>query len=223
MWFWRASSCISPTAALAFAILCIINRKACAVNILVVDDHPLFREGVVQMLRTVLIGGELRAVATAEAGLAVAAGWADVIILDLSLPGMSGAEAVLAFRRACPDAKLCVLTASEDHRDIDATLRAGANAYFSKTLAPDALCQAVLRAMEGERVVDSASVSPPRQREILELLSQGLSNKEIALRSGIAETTVKTHISAIFTALGVVNRTQAVLAARRYGLTPGDS
>lgn len=197
-------------------------------NFLVVDDHPLFRDSVVQMLRTVLAGVEPRDAANAEAGLRLAAGWADVILLDLTLPGISGAEAVAAFRRACPDAKLFVLTASEDHRDVEATLRAGANAYFSKSMPPDQLCQAVLRALDGERIVaaggSGASALPlefsPRQREILELLCQGLSNKEIALRLSIADTTVKTHVSAIFVGLGVVNRTQAVLAARRFGLVP---
>jgi two-component system nitrate/nitrite response regulator NarL len=141
---------------------------------------------------------------------------------------MSGAEAVAAFRRACPDAKLFVLTASEDHRDVQATLRAGANAYFSKAMPPDELCQAVLRALDGERIVaagssGASSMTPdlsPRQREILELLCQGLSNKEIALRLDISDTTVKTHVSAIFVGLGVVNRTQAVLAARRFGVLP---
>jgi DNA-binding NarL/FixJ family response regulator len=197
-------------------------------NCLIVDDHPLFRDSVVQMLRTVLAGVELRDAANAEAGLRLAAGWADAILLDLTLPGMSGAEAVAAFRCACPDAKLFVLTASEDHRDVEATLRAGANAYFSKSMPPDQLCQAVLRAIDGECVVvargNGASVLPldlsPRQREILELLCQGLSNKEIASRLGIIDTTVKTHVSAIFIGLGVVNRTQAVLAARRFGLAP---
>ena len=197
-------------------------------NFLVVDDHPLFRDSVVQMLRTVLAGAELRDAASTETGLRLAAGWADVILIDLTLPGMSGAEAVAAFRRACPDAKLFVLTASEDHRDIDATLRAGANAYFGKAMPPDQLCQAVLRALDGERIVAAGgtgadAVLPeisPRQREILELLCKGLSNKEIALRLNIADTTVKTHVSAVFIGLGVVNRTQAVLAARRYGLVP---
>jgi two-component system nitrate/nitrite response regulator NarL len=198
-------------------------------NCLVVDDHPLFRDSVVQMLRTLLAGAELRDAANAETGLRIGSGWADAILLDLTLPGMSGAEAVAAFRRACPDAKLFVLTASEDHRDVQATLRAGADAYFSKAMSPDQLGQAVLRAIDGECVVASAgrkgvSSLPvefsPRQREILELLCQGLSNKEIALRLGIADTTVKTHVSAIFIGLGVVNRTQAVLAARRFGLLP---
>jgi two-component system nitrate/nitrite response regulator NarL len=197
-------------------------------NCLVVDDHPLFRDSVVQMLRTVLIGAELRDAANAETGLRIGSGWADVILLDLTLPGMSGAEAVAAFRRACPDAKLFVLTASEDHRDVQATLRAGADAYFSKAMPPDQLCQAVLRAIDGECVVvargGGAGALPlefsPRQREILELLCQGLSNKEIALRLDIADTTVKTHVSAIFIGLGVVNRTQAVLAARRFGFLP---
>jgi two-component system nitrate/nitrite response regulator NarL len=197
-------------------------------NFLVVDDHPLFRDSAVQMLRTSLAGAELRDATNAESGLRLAAGWADAILLDLTLPGISGAEAVAAFRRACPDAKLFVLTASEDHRDVQATLRAGANAYFSKAMPPDELCQAVLRALDGERIVaagssGASSMTPdlsPRQREILELLCQGLSNKEIALRLDISDTTVKTHVSAIFVGLGVVNRTQAVLAARRFGVLP---
>jgi len=197
-------------------------------NILVVDDHPLFRDSAVQMLRTALPGVELRDAPSAEVGLRLATGWADLILLDLTLPGMSGAEAVSAFRRTCPNAKLFVLTASEDHRDIEATLRCGADAYFGKAMSPDQLCQAVLRAIDGERIVAGGATGTgalthkfsPRQCEILELLCKGLSNKEIALRLNISDTTVKTHVSAIFIGLGVVNRTQAVLAARRYSLVP---
>lgn len=202
-------------------------------RLLIIDDHPLFREGVAQMLRAVWPQAEVLCAGNAEAGLALARNGADLILLDMSLPGMAGAEALAAIRRQHPEIPVAVLTASEDRRDREASMRAGARAYINKATSPEALLDTVTRVIAGETVLPSTSraaslaAAPagltPRQREILDLICRGHPNKEIALRLNLAETTVKTHVTAIFQALQVVNRTQAVVAARRYGWVAPDS
>lgn len=145
---------------------------------------------------------------------------------------MNGAEAISAFCRALPSAGLVAVSASEDRRDAMAALRAGAKAFVSKAVSTEILGELLLRVLEGKvqrpewitpagrADVDdeSSTLLMPRQREMLALLAQGHSNKEIGLRLVVAEITVKMHVSAIFRALNVANRTQAVLVARRLGV-----
>jgi DNA-binding NarL/FixJ family response regulator len=130
---------------------------------------------------------------------------------------------------------LVAVSASEDRRDAMAAFRAGALAFVSKAASTDTLADVLRRACGGELKapawVTPAGFTPlaeapmpeltPRQLEILALLCQGHPNKEIGLRLGLAEVTVKMHVSSVFRALGVANRTQAVLAARRLGLHAG--
>jgi len=195
-------------------------------RLIVVDDHPLFREGIVQVLRTEWPQAEVLCADNALAGATMASRGADLVLLDLDLPGVGGAEAVGALCRASPGIPVAVLTASDDRRDIEAAMRLGARCFINKATPPEELLAIVSRVLAGEVVAPSrpeiaAGVSrelTPRQREILSLICQGQPNKEIALRLTLSETTVKTHVTAIFHALGVVNRPQAVLAARRYGL-----
>jgi len=171
---------------------------------------------------------------SAEEGLKRIATLRDVrlVVLDPGLPGMNGAEAIAAFSRACPAAPLIAVSASEDRRDAMAALRAGARVFVSKAVPTETLGSLLQRVASGaldkqewitptgvNSTEDEPSLSlTPRQREILSLLAQGHSNKEIGLRLELAEITVKMHVSAIFRALNVANRTQAVLVARRLGL-----
>ena len=195
--------------------------------IIVIDDHPLFCNGVVQMVRTACPQIEVECASSAEQGLGLARRGADLILLDLSLPGLEGSEAFAMLRRQCPDVPIAILTASDNRHDMEAAMAAGARAFLRKSDPPEELLNAILRILAGETVCSDKSHNAlpaglpvhltPRQREILHLLCRGHPNKEIALQLGLAETTVKTHITAIFQALGVVNRTQAVLAVRRHG------
>jgi DNA-binding NarL/FixJ family response regulator len=204
---------------------------------LVVEDHPLYREALSQLLGRIFTAGEVSVAATAEDGLKAAAGnpGLRVILLDPGLPGINGVEAIVAFRRQCPDAALIAVSASEDRRDALAAFRAGALAFVSKAASTEVLADIVRRAAAGE-LRESAWVTPAgsaavseapmpeltqRQVEVLALLCQGHPNKEIGLRLNLAEVTVKMHVSSLFRALGVANRTQAVLEARRRGLHPG--
>jgi two-component system, NarL family, nitrate/nitrite response regulator NarL len=205
---------------------------------LIVEDHPLYRNALVELLGDIFGAAAVGAASAAEEGLrlAEASPGLGLVLLDPGLPGMNGVEAVAAFRRARPGAAVIAVSASEDRRDAAAILRAGAIAFVSKAASTETLADLVRRVRAGEvreptwitasgpgrLAEDGGEALTPRQREILLLLCQGHPNKEIGLRLGVAEVTVKLHVSALFRALGVANRTQAVLAARRLGLYRGD-
>jgi DNA-binding NarL/FixJ family response regulator len=204
-------------------------------TVLVVDDHPLFRKALVSLIEEAQICREVIGAASAEEGLArVRESKVDLILLDLGLPGAAGVDAISLFRRAC-EASIVVVSASEHRQEVNSALRAGAGAVVSKSVSMDTLKDIVRQALSGSMpeqkwVRPAGSLSLPddggrgltlRQQEIATLLMEGYSNKEIGMRLGVAEITVKTHLTAIFRLLGVVNRTQAVVAIRRLGLDYG--
>jgi len=200
---------------------------------LVVDDHPLYRGALATLAGSIFGESAVAQATTAEAALQRAASMESLglILLDFRLPGLSGAEAVLAFRSRFPSAAIVVVSASEDRRERDAAVRAGADAFLSKACSMEILLNAIQTVLAGGKpdpkwslgaapAVDRATAAEltSRQIEVLALLCQGLSNKEISLRLNLAVITVKMHVSSVFRALGVLNRTQAVLAARKLGL-----
>lgn len=204
---------------------------------LVVEDHPLYRDALMHVLQPIFGAAAVTATGSAEEGLRLAQGTPDLalILLDPGLPGMNGFEAVAAFRKLRDAVPVIVISASDDRRAAEAALRAGAIAFVSKAASTEVVSDLVYRVCAGvqhEPVWISASggtllagepdeVLTPRQREILALLCQGHPNKEIGLRLALAEVTVKMHVSSLFKVLGVANRTQAVIAARRRGLYSG--
>jgi DNA-binding NarL/FixJ family response regulator len=203
-------------------------------SVLIIEDHPLYRDALVQAVRS--IAGESAAVAasSAEDGLRKAANLSNLqmILLDLGLPGMSGIEAIQSFTRDFPEIPVVVISASDDRQNANAALRAGARYFLSKSASFEIISDITKRILSGltevpQWVATQSEVSLPvagdicltqRQKETLLLLSKGHSNKEIGLCMGLAEVTIKTHVSAILRRLGVTNRMQAVLAARRLGL-----
>lgn len=199
---------------------------------LVIEDHPLYRDALVQLLVGTL-GADVQIIvaSNAEEGLSLSCGQEDlgIVLLDPGLPGLSGFQAVAAMRDAFPDTPIIAVSASEDRRDAAAAVRGGACALVSKAVSTELLAGVVRRALAGEiaspewitptynGVVPSDEERSPltqRQRQILLLIVEGYANKEIGLRLGLAEPTVKMHVSAIFRALNVASRTQAVRAAR---------
>jgi DNA-binding NarL/FixJ family response regulator len=198
---------------------------------LIIDDHPLYRDALTQLLRTMLAEDSVKAASSAEEGLRLAETLPNLrlVLLDFSLPGMSGTEAVAVLLRRYPSAAIVAVSASEERRDATAALRAGAKQFISKAVPTEVLAQAIKRALAGDfagpewltpsgaGVRDGGeSALTPRQLEVLAQLH--LPNKEIGLRLGLAEVTVKMHVSSIFRALNVANRTQAMQAARRLAL-----
>lgn len=217
---------------LARSVLCALGfglppgKQLERMRVIIIDDHPLVRDGVTNWVRAVWPQADVQSAGSASAGFALARSSADVLLLDLDLPDAQGAEALAELRRIDPRLPVIVITGSDSRLDVEACIRAGARGYLRKDCSPDALIDAIKRVLDGETVfqsTDGSRAAPevqgltPRQQEILQLMCAGYPNKEIAQRIGVEESTVKTHVKAIFAALNVVNRTQAAAAARRYG------
>ncbi len=217
------------------------------VRLMVVDDHTLFRRGLVALLASdasLLVVGE-----ASDAGEAVrkaALLQPDVILLDNHLPGVTGIQALAQLKEAAARARIILLTVSEDERDLQAALRGGAHGYLLKTIEGDLLAQSIHRAMRGEPVISSeltgklvtafqAASSPApspaspdplaqlsaREQEVLAQIALGASNKEIARTLSIAETTVKIHVQHILRKLDLTSRVQAAVFAAGMSKGPG--
>ena len=214
-----------------------------SVTVLVVDDQALFREGVVTLLSVqegVEVVGEAadgREALDQVARLAPA-----VVLMDLRMPGMGGAEATREIAERHPEVRVIVLTTFEDDDEVFEALRAGAAGYLLKDVSSDRLAEAVRGAARGETFLQPSIASkvlaelkrhpgrpgrseqqllePLTEREIdvLRQLARGASNREIAERVYLAEGTVKNYVSSILGKLGVTDRTAAALKARDLGL-----
>jgi len=208
------------------------------IRVLVADDHGLVRAGLEQLLSGAT---DVEVVATAAGGAeAVELAYAakpDVVLMDLSMPGMDGIAATRALLARSPESQVVVLTSFSDRDRIVAALDAGAIGYLLKDAEPDELLRGVRAAARGEsplapkaaRELIAGRRTPgpleqltDREREILSLIAEGTPNKVIARRLGIAEKTVKNNVSRIFQVLGVTDRTQAALWAREH-ISPEDA
>lgn len=200
------------------------------IKVLIVDDHPIMRIGI-----AAIINARADMVTVAEAGSGESAVdlfekyYPDITLMDLRLPGISGVETIRRIRARHPEACFVVLTTYEGDEDIYQALEAGARAYVIKGMQHEALVDALRRVYAGGRFLPSpvsralAARTPDsdlsaREREVLQLLAQGESNKRIAFLLGITEATVKCHVSVILMRLQVEDRTQAVVAALQRGL-----
>ena len=205
-----------------------------AVHVAVVDDHPLFREGVAHSLRTQPGIAVVAEGATAADALVIAADLPDVMLLDVSMPG-GGIAALGRITAAYPVVKVIMLTVSENEEDVTAALRSGARGYVLKGVAARELVSIVRSVAAGEVYVTpslatsllveltssagKSAASPlddltERERQILELVAGGDSNKEIAADLGLSEKTVKHHMTNILQKLQVRNRVEAALLAK---------
>ena len=210
------------------------------IRLLVVDDHSLIRQGLERLL-----GGYdgIEVVGSAEDGPSAVSSAArldpNVILMDLEMPGpYDGVEAIRRIKEANAAISVVVLTSFSDRPRIVAAFDAGAIGYVLKDSPSDELERAVRAAFRGDfpvdpkaarvlfdksREADPTSVLSDREREVLGLVGIGLPNKEIARRLGITERTVKGHLTGIYRAIGVDDRTQAALWAQRHGIKePGD-
>jgi len=191
-------------------------------KVVIVDDHPVVREGLAAALshRGFEIGGSFGSAEELLRGRFEA----DVVLLDLELPGLSGVEAVAKIAKP-----VLVLTAYANDEQIDAVLRAGARGFLLKGAAVDEIERAIRAVAAGQTYLDPKVASrvvaisgaprlSEREREVLRHVAAGRSNKEIAASLAIAERTVKFHVTAIFNKLGAENRAQAVALAIERGL-----
>jgi NarL family two-component system response regulator LiaR len=208
------------------------------IRVLLVDDHTVVLQGLRLFLKydpELEVVGE--AADGAEALSKARALTPDVVLMDLPMPGMDGITATAMIRRELPDTEVLALTSVLEDASVVGAVRAGAIGYLLKDTKADALCQAIKAAAAGQvqltpkaaaRLMQaiSAPESPEalteRETEVLRLLAQGQSNKQIARRLNNTEQTIKSHVSRILSKLGVESRTQATLYAIRTGLvSPG--
>ena len=209
-------------------------------RVLIADDHPVFRDGLQALLASLpdaeVVGEASTGEEAVEAALLLQP---DVILLDLHMPEGNGIEAARRIRQTAPQVGVLVLTMFEDDASVFAAMRAGARGYLVKGANQDEILRAVRAVASGEaifgpgiarRLIDYFSAAAPglpqgafpeltdREREVLELIAQGLSNPVIAQRLSIAAKTVRNHVSNTFTKLQVADRAQAIVRAREAGM-----
>ena len=210
------------------------------IRVLLVDDHSLFRSGIRSLLQRhveFLVVGEA---ADGVEGIKRAKQLKpDVVLLDLHMPGMSGVETLQLMREDCPDTAIIMLTVSEQSDDLALAMRAGARGYLIKNIETDYLLRAIRRAAAGETVVAEAMTGKlvaqlqagsaerpvsdldkltPREKDILACLALGESNKFIARKLDLAESTVKIHVQNVLKKLKLSSRVQAAVFAVEHRL-----
>lgn len=204
------------------------------IRLLIVDDHPVVREGLAAILEDEAGFQLAGSVGSAEEALAVAPrAWPDVILLDLELPGLDGVAAILRLTTAVPEARIVVLTAYDTDERVLGAIRAGARGYLLKGAPAEEIVRAIRAVHAGGSYLASrvaakvltqmrgtgrSTVLSERERTVLRRVANGLSTKQIAGELGITERTVKFHVSSIMNKLGAETRAQAVAEAARRGL-----
>lgn len=199
-------------------------------KILVVDDHALFREGLRYVLAKLDDNVTVFDAANYDSAIAQldANSDIDLILLDLQLPGKDGFFLLEIFGKHYPSTPVAILSGSTLRSDMEKVMATGAMGYIVKDTPSEVMLGAVRMMLAGGLYIPPAMSTPvferqkspeltPRQLEVLAMIGQGLSNKLIAARLEIAESTIKMHITAIFKALGVSNRTQAAIIAKQTG------
>jgi NarL family two-component system response regulator LiaR len=212
------------------------------IKVLIVDDHPVFRDGLRQCLQA---RKELRVLAAVGSGDEMwkalrAHGRPHIVLMDVEMPGEGGIELTKALQETQPEVRVVMLTAFSDSERVFAALKAGAVGYLLKNVSPEEICRTVERAAGGEPMLsgeiagrvlreferereeerdrEQLAALTAREEEILKLLATGESNREIGRRLFISEQTVKNHVASIFRKLQVNDRTKAALLAVRLGL-----
>jgi DNA-binding NarL/FixJ family response regulator len=218
------------------------------IKVLLVDDHALFRDGMRYVLQQLADEVEILDAGNFQDALQLARDNTDIdlALLDLNMPGSDGAPSILLFHRSYPDVPLVVVSGSDQRDDIESVMESGAMGFISKMSSskimlsalrmvldggvylPPQLLQQVMGSVEqGENNVVNKRAQratkfglTSRQLEVLQYLASGLSNKEISLKMNLAEGTVKIHTAAVYQALHVNSRLEAVSTARRLGFLP---
>jgi DNA-binding NarL/FixJ family response regulator len=213
---------------------------ATPIRVLIADDHPLFRDGLRALLNSIPQTEVVGEAASGEEVLKQAATLRpDVILMDIQMPGLNGVDATKLILRADPAIGIIVLTMFEDDDLVFAAMRAGARGYILKGADQTEILRAIGAAVRGEalfgapiakrlthffsapRSSPSAQAFPElteREREVLDLIAQGYSNREIAEQFVLSPRTVRNHISSIFSKLQVTDRARAIVLAREAGL-----
>jgi NarL family two-component system response regulator LiaR len=209
------------------------------IRVMLVDDHLMVRDGLKVFLS---VYDDIEVVAEAEDGKQAIALCAqdqpDVILMDILMPDVDGPTATAGIRKAFPQVQVIALTSFLEEDLVRRALQAGANGYLLKDVHPDKLAQAIRDAHEGRPTIASAAAQvlvqatmqpapvgadlTPRERQVLALLAEGRTNKQIAEALTVSSGTVRLHVSNILSKLGVSNRTEAARLALQHNLTPPD-
>jgi DNA-binding NarL/FixJ family response regulator len=204
-------------------------------HLVIADDHPLFRDALRQAVMTVIPTAKIDEAGSFEdlTALLEQDAEVDLILLDLTMPGISGFSGLIYLRAQYPAIPVVIVSASDDVGTIRRSVDFGASGFIPKRFGVDTLRDAIPKIMDGDvwippdvdlssaadpemtRLRDRLVTLTPQQVRVLMMLSQGLLNKQIAYELGVSEATIKAHVSAILQKLGVESRTQAVIAAAK--------
>lgn len=213
-----------------------------AIRILIIDDHTLLRRGLIALMGAEPDFDVVGDAADAHEGIKKAAQLQpDIVLLDLHMPGITGVQALPNLREASPKSRVLMLTVSEDADDLVVALRAGADGYLLKNIESEVLIAAIRRTLEGEAVISERMTGKlvselrnkgpgvpatpvqgglsPRENEIALLIAEGASNKDIARRLGVAESTVKIHVQHILRKLELTSRVQIAVYVSEQGVS----
>jgi DNA-binding NarL/FixJ family response regulator len=208
---------------------------AAATHLVIADDHPLFRDALRQAVGSVVPSARIDEAGSFEELIALLDQDSDVdlVLLDLTMPGISGFSGLIYLRAQFPAIPVVIVSASDDGGTIRQSLDFGASGFIPKRFGVDTLRDAIMKVLGGDvwvppdtdlssatdpelaRLRDRLVTLTPQQVRVLMMLSEGLLNKQIAYELGVSEATIKAHVSAILQKLGVESRTQAVIAAAR--------
>jgi len=202
------------------------------IRVLLVDDHQPVRAGLQSLLATVDDIQVVGEAADGDEAIGVASDTdPEVVLMDLCMPGMSGLETTRVLRERMPEVQVVILTSCDDQQVMLEAIDAGAVGYLLKDADPQDVVRGVRAAANGEspisgkvahalmtRSTSAADLLTPREREVLSLVAEGMSNRAIALRLDITEGTVKAHLTSVYQRIGVLDRAEAARWARRNGL-----
>lgn len=196
-------------------------------SLYVIDDHPLMREAIVMLLRRYRTGAnvvELNRLGSVEEAVRKH-GQPELFCLDLKLPDTIGVSGIIELKRRYPKAPLAVLSATPAEEVEEQCIEAGADAFIEKSSGANEIGSALNALLTPESILEDSAATDnkfsKRQKQLIIMLDQGLSNREIADQLGISEHTVKVHLWRLFRRLGVKSRTQAVHFARTHGILGG--
>jgi len=208
-----------------------MNDVSC-IDVLIVDDHPMMRKGVADLLeleQSLRSAGEAK---NGEEALKLALQLSpDIILLDLNMPGMNGIETIKAMRAAGVDSRILVFTVSDDKQNLTDALKEGADGYLLKDMEPEDLIENIKMASQGKTTISPELISTlasafkarqvpakrdinlltEREKQVLKLVASGLTNKMIARRLDVAEGTIKVHVKALLKKLGMRSRVEAAI------------
>src|ERR1700693_1084510 len=208
---------------------------AASTRLVIADDHPLFRDALRQAMTSVVVSAKIDEACAFEELTALLEQDSDVdlILLDLTMPGISGFSGLIYLRAQYPAIPVVIVCASDDAVTIRRSLDFGASGFIPKRFGVETLRDAITKVMDGDvwippdtalsagaapevtRLRDRLVTLTPQQVRVLMMLSEGLLNKQIAYELGVSGATIKAHVSAILQKLGVESRTQAVIAAAK--------